>query len=231
MANVKEIETWEPGIYQLETTDPVMGGEDGIDNLQAKQLANRTLYLKKQIETVCNSIPAVPVQSVNGKTGDVELSAADVGTLTEQQLRARFLPANLKPGNQPIYEVGEQVDFKKLAINGQQISRFIVANGSNVNGWYEIYSDGFKRVGNKWPAANPLYSPNPSGCVKIPFPISFTRAVMSVNVSIETTTPAVEIINYEISGLHEIGLTAGMYGVSGMVGMSEFACSYIAEGY
>lgn len=100
-----------------------------------------------------------------------------------------------------------------------------------MNGWYEIYSDGFKRVGNKWPAANPLYSPNPLGCVKIPFPISFTRAVMSVNVSIETTTPAVEIINYEINGLHEIGLTAGMFGVSGMVEMSEFACSYIAEGY
>lgn len=113
MANVKEVEKWESGIYQLETTDPVMGGEDGIDNLQAKQLANRTLYLKKQIETVCNSIPTVPVQSVNGKTGAIELSAADVGTLTEQQLLEQFLPAKLKSGNKPIYEVGEQVDFKK----------------------------------------------------------------------------------------------------------------------
>ncbi|WP_063533298.1 phage tail protein [Burkholderia sp. MSMB1589WGS] len=50
MANLKERAQWEDGIYQLETSDPVMGGPDGIDNVQAKQLANRTLYLKGAIE-------------------------------------------------------------------------------------------------------------------------------------------------------------------------------------
>lgn len=50
MTDLVEIERWENGIYQLETSDPVMGGPDGIDNLQAKQLANRTRYLKKAIE-------------------------------------------------------------------------------------------------------------------------------------------------------------------------------------
>ena len=50
MANLKEKPEWSPGVYQLETSDPVMGGPDGIDNLQAKQLANRTLYLKEQQE-------------------------------------------------------------------------------------------------------------------------------------------------------------------------------------
>lgn len=50
MANVKEDKIWEEGIYQLEVTDPVVGGIDGISNKQAKQLANRTSYLKKQIE-------------------------------------------------------------------------------------------------------------------------------------------------------------------------------------
>ena len=50
MANIKEEKTWEEGIYQLEVTDPVVGGIDGISNKQAKQLANRTSYLKKQIE-------------------------------------------------------------------------------------------------------------------------------------------------------------------------------------
>ena len=49
MANVKENATWENGIYQLETTDPVLGGENGIDNLQARQLANRTQWLKTEI--------------------------------------------------------------------------------------------------------------------------------------------------------------------------------------
>lgn len=52
MANLQEKPVWETGIYQLETTDPVLGGPDGVDNLQAKQLANRTTFLKKQIDDV-----------------------------------------------------------------------------------------------------------------------------------------------------------------------------------
>lgn len=46
MANVTETSTWETGIYQLETTDPVEGGAGGISNQQAKQLGNRTKWLK-----------------------------------------------------------------------------------------------------------------------------------------------------------------------------------------
>ncbi|WP_199406735.1 hypothetical protein [Chromobacterium sp. ATCC 53434] len=50
MANLQETPFWEAGIYQLETSDPVLAGPDGIDNLQGKQLANRTVFLKKQID-------------------------------------------------------------------------------------------------------------------------------------------------------------------------------------
>ena len=56
MANVKEDKIWEEGIYQLEVTDPVVGGIDGISNKQAKQLANRTSYLKEQLENDKNSV-------------------------------------------------------------------------------------------------------------------------------------------------------------------------------
>ena len=42
MANLKEDNTWEQGIYQFETSDPVMGGPNGIDNVPTRQLANRT---------------------------------------------------------------------------------------------------------------------------------------------------------------------------------------------
>lgn len=45
MADLPEKDEWTPGIYQLETSDPVLGGPDGIDNLQGKQLASRTRYL------------------------------------------------------------------------------------------------------------------------------------------------------------------------------------------
>lgn len=53
MANITEElnnPQWAEGIYQLETTDPVLGGPNGIANRQAKELAARTQYLKKKQE-------------------------------------------------------------------------------------------------------------------------------------------------------------------------------------
>lgn len=63
MANVPESASWEPGVYQLEMSDPVLGGAEGIDNLQAKQLANRTAYLKAQVEAL-----ALLIEGVSGGT-------------------------------------------------------------------------------------------------------------------------------------------------------------------
>lgn len=51
MANLPETPQWEDGIYQIEVSDPVLGGPDGISNRQAKQLAKRTSYLKQQVES------------------------------------------------------------------------------------------------------------------------------------------------------------------------------------
>lgn len=50
MANLTESAIYEAGIYQLETTDPVLGGVSGIANLQGKQLANRTKWLKEKVD-------------------------------------------------------------------------------------------------------------------------------------------------------------------------------------
>lgn len=50
MAYLNENAAWESGIYQWETQDPVVGGPDGIDNVPTRQLANRTGYLKAQVE-------------------------------------------------------------------------------------------------------------------------------------------------------------------------------------
>ena len=52
MANLQETPYYEPGIYQIETTDPVVGGPNGISNLPLKQLANRTAYLKQIADEV-----------------------------------------------------------------------------------------------------------------------------------------------------------------------------------
>lgn len=52
MANVTESAVWESGVYRIETTDPILGGETGTANIQAKQLANRTLWLKARADQV-----------------------------------------------------------------------------------------------------------------------------------------------------------------------------------
>ena len=49
MADITEAEQWDTGVYQLETTDPVQGGVDGVDNIPHKALANRTVWLKAQL--------------------------------------------------------------------------------------------------------------------------------------------------------------------------------------
>ena len=172
MANLKEIIEWVDGIYQLETTDPVMGGPNGIDNLQAKQLGNRTQFLKKSLEdladkvtNVDNSIPTVPVQSVNGKTGDINITAADVNALTRELALNEFLPASKKAGNdeQPIYEVGEQIELKKRPTFND--SELIIQNDFTQS----FYDNGYAKLPNglflQWGRASYLAARGSDGCV------------------------------------------------------------------
>lgn len=58
MANLPEMATYDPGVYQLETTDLVLGGVDGPDNKSARNLANRTKYLKEHVDALELAVPA-----------------------------------------------------------------------------------------------------------------------------------------------------------------------------
>ena len=52
MGKITEQQQWEEDIYLIEKQDKVLGGELGVINIQAKQLANRTKYLKGQVDTI-----------------------------------------------------------------------------------------------------------------------------------------------------------------------------------
>jgi hypothetical protein len=91
MANVPENPTWEAGIYQFETTDPVQGGPDGIDNLPNRQLANRTAYLKAHLEDLQQSVAAVGVEGQNALWVAVENNASLVGLLGREMERQKFV--------------------------------------------------------------------------------------------------------------------------------------------
>lgn len=69
MANLTETSTFPAGIYQLETTDPVLGGPPnlgqglGMTNVPIQQLANRTRFLRDAV------MPAAVLDSIKGVDG------------------------------------------------------------------------------------------------------------------------------------------------------------------
>ena len=82
MAKLPEDAEWEAGIYQIEQTDPVVGGPpdlakgQGITNVPARQLANRTAWLKGKLEALQKALTDL----TNGAPGALntlkELAAA-----------------------------------------------------------------------------------------------------------------------------------------------------------
>lgn len=81
MGNLTEHEQWEEDVYQLETSDPVLGGPEGVSNKASRQLANRTRWLKKKLEVAEQALTAHarsrnhPNGTLNAK-GFVQLSNA-----------------------------------------------------------------------------------------------------------------------------------------------------------
>jgi hypothetical protein len=59
MANLTELNEFTAGVYQIETTDPVLGGADGITNLPMKALVNRTRWLKNQVDALALAVANV----------------------------------------------------------------------------------------------------------------------------------------------------------------------------
>lgn len=72
MPNVTETSSWEEGIYRIETTDPILGGENGTANVQAKQLANRTRKLKDRLDEAEANIAGLDPDMHNMVSGAIK---------------------------------------------------------------------------------------------------------------------------------------------------------------
>ncbi len=119
MANLPEQPLWEEGIYQLETSDPVLAGPDGIDNRQATQLGNRTAYLKDQVDGVKESLGAAdPLnqyllrKDVAAQSGPLAWLGAAAGTANSLTLGLKHAEATLTA-----YAAGQRFQFKATASN------------------------------------------------------------------------------------------------------------------
>ncbi|NUF78196.1 hypothetical protein GY065_04530 [Snodgrassella sp. ESL0323] len=99
MANLKESSFWEEGIYQWETSDPVLGGENGIDNVPTRQLANRTKWLKDN-KLDKSATAASADLAKKAQVADKLSKARNVGGVAFDGSADIDLPGVNKPGNQ-----------------------------------------------------------------------------------------------------------------------------------
>ena len=113
--------------------------------------------------------------------------------------------------------------------------RYLVSKGSNANGWYEIYSDGYKRMGNTWSTASPLLISAPANGTRVNFPVSLSTSLQEFAVTenanttnnFETPQPAaIGLTGFNVSTL-EITLGASPASSYG----TTFAGFYTAGGY
>lgn len=126
--------------------------------------------------------------------------------------------------------------LKNLGIDGLAATpRYLVSKGENANGWYEIYSDGFKRVGRSWPTSAPLTISTPANGVRVAYPVSLTSVLNGLYVTENGNTSN----NFEFGNPAQIGLTGfSMATMEVTLGASPvtsygttFAGNYVAEGY
>lgn len=127
MANLPEQARWEDGIYQLETSDPVLAGPDGIDNRQATQLGNRTAYLKEQVESI-NEVLSDQAEKPNPFEQYMlrEAVAAQAGPLAwlgTASGTANALTFALPAGSKvDAYQGGQYFQFKAAAANTEGVT-------------------------------------------------------------------------------------------------------------
>lgn len=124
--------------------------------------------------------------------------------------------------------------LKNLGIDGLAATpRYLVSKGENANGWYEIYSDGFKRVGQSW--TTPLAIPTPASGVRVNYPVSFTSKLSGLFVTENGNTSN----NFEFANPAQIGINGfALATMEVTLGSSPttsygsvFTGYYVAEGY
>ena len=91
MANLNLTRQWAENIYQLETTDPVMGGPDGVDNRQAKELGARTNWLKDQVDGINRDRTGYAPKASPVFTGIPTAPTAALGTNNTQIATTAFV--------------------------------------------------------------------------------------------------------------------------------------------
>ena len=82
--HLNEVSEWVEGIYLIENDDDGDGGEHGLANLQAQELANRTQFLLSHIRTLTSQMAAV-LNYLNDYTPDGAVKIRSVISPTQPE--------------------------------------------------------------------------------------------------------------------------------------------------
>lgn len=138
MANLTEVAQWEAGIYQLEVNDPVEAGAAGIDNLQPRQLANRTAYLKAQLEALAANVGVIDIDAQNALWAALKYALDQAGL-------ANY---GVKALRQQAQQEGELVIQNRGLVNGATLTKSLTATRN-----LSIAAGMAFAAGRRWPIA------------------------------------------------------------------------------
>ncbi|MCQ4319719.1 hypothetical protein [Stutzerimonas stutzeri] len=133
MANVNETSQWESGVYQIETTDPVLGGANGIANVQARQLANRTAYLKARADLVDQAKGATPSLPARLVKIESDLAQVDVDSQDTLAVSTMYALEQAAVANRSVRALKQQIQQEgELLLENRGIVRGCTATKSTV---------------------------------------------------------------------------------------------------
>ncbi|WP_424765421.1 phage tail protein [Necropsobacter rosorum] len=177
MANLKEQEKWD-GIYQIEENDPVLGGENGITNKPIKQLANRTLWLKKALELLTGkskpkdlTAESTSVADKNGHShalpksstsqqGVVQLDSATNSTAEDKAATPKAVKIAYDKGVEAksTADKAQKTAEEKLPLSGGKLTgNLSIDNGSNYNSIYHYNTSGKYTLSQGSPDTSPNF--------------------------------------------------------------------------
>lgn len=95
MAFQPESATWEAGVFQIEIATPVLGGVGGPANTPLLHLANRTLYLKGQVDTLNTAVSGLAPLNSPGLTGSPTTPDVALGDRSTKIANTKFVQDTL----------------------------------------------------------------------------------------------------------------------------------------
>lgn len=124
MANLPEANEYPAGIYQIETTDPVLGGppneatKAGLTNIPAMQLAKRTNWLKSRVDTLLGkAIAATTLVAGLVRLSNAVNSSSETEAATPRAVKSANDNANSRVPS------SRRIDASGLASGGGDLSQ------------------------------------------------------------------------------------------------------------